>query len=133
MATKYQDSTPKHVFWNPNKTNPLVQVTTWGYNSVLVGFKVPEGITGGIISFEGYLGMKPLEDPEAEWGDWYTLAAKAVKLGDNSDPYHSYDLSSGSNAFRVNVMGFSQFRVGLLKPLEGDGEVQVAYACHAVA
>lgn len=129
MATKYQDSTPQRLIWKVGAENKPHQYTTWGYDSVLVAFKVDKGIAQGLISFEGYLGFK-IPDTNEEWGDWYSLQGENTR---SSEKYTRYDLRSGSAAFWVKTVGFSQFRTGLLEPLEGQGEVQVALACHAAA
>lgn len=125
MGTKYQDSTPKRAIWTVGSHNKPHAWNTWGYDNVLVAFKVEGNITGGNITFEGYLGFNPPE--EAEWGDWYTLSGRDVLT-------YKTDMiipKAGKAAFIVKIIGFSQFRVREATPLEGEGSVQVAMACHA--
>ena len=129
MATKYQDSTPQRKTWEVGAVNKPLTYTTWGYDSVLVAFITDENIEAGCIVFEGYLGYKPLDHPEEEWGSWYRISGVDVLTGERVGYYRPW----GNDAYLIKTIGFSQFRVREDVPLEGSGKLEVSLACHAVA
>jgi hypothetical protein len=128
MGTKYQDSTPQVKTWEVGAPNKPHAYYTWGYDTVLVTFKVPEGITGGKVAFEGYMGFK-YEDGK-EWGDWFSIGGIDTSYP-LSESVREYDLTDGTVAFWCKSIGFNNFQARLVEPLEGDGSVQIGLACHA--
>lgn len=125
MATKYQDSTPQMRIWKAGQVNDPHGWTTWGYDSVLVTL-VSRELTQGKLVFEGYVGFEPRD--ERAWGNWFELSGKDVY---ENTTIRGLEVSDGKVAILFNTIGFSQFRVREEEKLVGDGEVEIALACHA--
>lgn len=126
MGHKFQDSIPRLAIWEGGKNNGALASYAWGYDSLLTTLSIPKSITGGKIIVEGYCGYDDVQS--GKWGEWYQLGMYDVLY--NSFLFE-YDLSLGSRAFYSTIVGFSECRVRLIEPLEGEGRVNVGIACHA--
>lgn len=128
MATKYQDSTPQRTIWRVGQENLPHAWNQWGYDTTLYTFDASEGIIGGEVAIEGYCGFH--DEDNTEWGSWFDLRVIDVATGEQGIGI-AID-GAGKKAYWVKTVGFSQIRARLTKPLQGEGQVQVVLACHAV-
>lgn len=113
MGVIPQLSTSQFATWtSATLQNATLQIFTSSYQTALVTSNNAGSITGGVLTFEGYDGF-----------NWYNLTAVEIPGGTND---RTYNLTSGSQAWYIDVTNWASLRVRLSTAISGTGSVLVS-------